>query len=30
MRRTRSLAIEQGNMFFWEDILVGQLAGEAA
>jgi alkylation response protein AidB-like acyl-CoA dehydrogenase len=30
MRRTRSLAIEQGNMFFWEDILVDYLAGEAA
>jgi len=30
MRRTRSLAIEQGNMMFWEDILVERLAGEAA
>jgi acyl-CoA dehydrogenase len=30
MRRTRSLAIEQGNMLFWEDLLVDQLAGVAA
>lgn len=30
MRRTRTLAIEQGNMFFWEDILVDRLSGEAA
>jgi len=30
MRRARSLAIEQGNMLFWEDLLVDQLAGEAA
>ncbi len=30
MRRARSLAIEQGNMLFWEDLLVAQLAGEAA
>jgi acyl-CoA dehydrogenase len=30
MRRARSLAIEQGNMLFWEDLLVDQLVGEAA
>lgn len=30
MRRARSLAIEQGNMHFWEDVLVDQLAGAAA
>ena len=32
MRRTRSLAVEQGNMFFWEDVLVDCLEseGEAA
>ncbi len=30
MRRARSLAIEQGNGLFWEDILVDQLAGKAA
>ncbi len=30
MRRARSLAIEQGNLLFWEDLLVSQLAGEAA
>jgi acyl-CoA dehydrogenase len=30
MRRARSLAIEQGSTLFWEDVLVGQLAGEAA
>lgn len=30
MRRTRSLAIEQGNMLFWEDILVEHLTGVAA
>lgn len=28
MRRARSLAIEQGNLYFWEDILTAQLAGE--
>jgi acyl-CoA dehydrogenase len=28
MRRTRTLAIEQGNMYFWEDILVDCLEGE--
>jgi acyl-CoA dehydrogenase len=26
MRRARSLAIEQGNMLFWEDLLVAELA----
>jgi acyl-CoA dehydrogenase len=30
MRRARTLSIEQGNMLFWEDILVDQLTGEAA
>lgn len=30
MRRARSLAIEQGNLMFWEDILVERLVGEAA
>jgi acyl-CoA dehydrogenase len=30
MRRTRSLAIEGGNMIFWEDRLVDDLAGEMA
>jgi acyl-CoA dehydrogenase len=30
MRRARSLAIEQGNGLFWEDILVDCLTGEAA
>jgi acyl-CoA dehydrogenase len=30
MRRARSLAIEQGNMLFWEDLLVDELAGAAA
>ncbi len=30
MRRARSLAIEQGNGLFWEDILVDRLMGEAA
>lgn len=30
MRRARSLAIEQGNGLFWEDMLVDQLAREAA
>jgi hypothetical protein len=28
MRRARSLAIEQGNLYFWEDVLTAQLAGE--
>lgn len=27
MRRARSLAIEQGNMLFWEDLLTDELAG---
>jgi len=30
MRRTRTLANEQGNLLFWEDILVDQLEGVAA
>jgi acyl-CoA dehydrogenase len=30
MRRARSLAIEQGNMLFWEDVLVNELEGEIA
>lgn len=30
MRRARSLAIEQGNLLFWEDLLVNELAGAAA
>ena len=30
MRRARSLAIEQGNMLFWEDLLTEQLTGIAA
>lgn len=30
MRRARSLAIEQGNMLFWEDLLVAELAGASA
>lgn len=30
MRRARSLALEQGSSFFWEDVLVDRLAGEAA
>jgi len=30
MRRARSLAIEQGNTLFWEDLLVAELVGEAA
>ena len=28
MRRTRSLAVEQGNMYFWEDLLAEQLSGQ--
>ena len=28
MRRARSLAIEQGNMLFWEDLLAEQLTGQ--
>lgn len=30
MRRARTLAIEQGNALFWEDVLVDQLAGAEA
>ena len=30
MRRARTLAVEQGNMLFWEDVLVDQLTGESA
>jgi acyl-CoA dehydrogenase len=30
MRRARTLAVEQGNLLFWEDVLVNELAGEAA
>ncbi|WP_230206953.1 acyl-CoA dehydrogenase family protein [Novosphingobium sp. Gsoil 351] len=30
MRRARSLAIEQGNMLYWEDFLADQLTGVAA
>ena len=30
MRRARTLAVEQGNMLFWEDVLVDQLTGEDA
>ncbi|WP_295633732.1 acyl-CoA dehydrogenase family protein [Novosphingobium sp.] len=30
MRRARSLAIEAGNLFFWEDVLVNELQGQAA
>lgn len=30
MRRARSLANEQGNMIFWEDVLVSQLERQAA
>lgn len=30
MRRSRTLALEQGSSFFWEDILVDRLAGAAA
>lgn len=30
MRRARSLAVEQGNLLFWEDLLVNELTGEAA
>ena len=29
MRRARSLAIEQGNIFFWEDVLVNFLTERA-
>jgi acyl-CoA dehydrogenase len=30
MRRARSLAIEAGNMLFWEDLLVDELARAGA
>ena len=30
MRRARSLAIEQGNMLFWEDLLADELAAASA
>lgn len=30
MRRARTLAVEQGNLLFWEDVLVDQLTGEPA
>ena len=30
MRRSRTLALEQGSSFFWEDVLVDRLAGDAA
>lgn len=30
MRRARSLAVETGNLLFWEDLLVDQLTGAAA
>jgi acyl-CoA dehydrogenase len=30
MRRARSLAIEQGNMLFWEDLLAERLSGQMA
>ncbi len=30
MRRSRTLAVEQGNLLFWEDVLVDQLTGEMA
>jgi acyl-CoA dehydrogenase len=30
MRRARSLAVETGSLYFWEDLLVSLLAGEAA
>jgi len=30
MRRARSLALEQGSSFFWEDVLVDRLAGDEA
>ncbi|HMO69645.1 MAG TPA: acyl-CoA dehydrogenase family protein, partial [Novosphingobium sp.] len=29
-RRARTLAIEQGNLLFWEDLLVSELEGQAA
>jgi acyl-CoA dehydrogenase len=30
MRRTRTLAVEQGNLLFWEDVLVNSLTGDKA
>ena len=30
MRRARSLAVECGNLLFWEDVLVNELSGEKA
>lgn len=30
MRRARSLAAEQGNLLFWEDVLVNELTGDMA
>lgn len=30
MRRARTLALEQGNLLFWEDVLVDELTGEGA
>lgn len=30
MRRTRTLAVEQGNLLFWEDVLVNSLTGDDA
>lgn len=30
MRRARSLAVECGNLLFWEDVLVNELTGEKA
>jgi acyl-CoA dehydrogenase len=30
MRRARTLANEQGNALFWEDVLVDELTKEAA
>ncbi|MFM5885187.1 MAG: acyl-CoA dehydrogenase family protein [Novosphingobium sp.] len=30
MRRARSLAAEQGNLLFWEDLLVNELTGDKA
>lgn len=30
MRRARSLAVEGGNLLFWEDVLVNELTGEKA
>lgn len=29
-RRTRTLALEQGNLIFWEDVLVNELTGDDA